>query len=116
MALGRRALAAAHLTRVVRTPALGPVRGTAIEGLARLAVERDPRRAARLVGACASVRESGGGAPPPWLRRRGEAVQTDAEQALGPAEARRAWEEGRRMSTEQAIAYALEEDILAPSA
>jgi hypothetical protein len=46
--------------------------------------------------------------PPPWLKRRGEAVQAEAEQVPGPAEARQAWEEGRRMSTDSAIAYALE--------
>jgi non-specific serine/threonine protein kinase len=45
LALGNRELAAAHLAHVVATPALGPVRGTAIEGLARLTLERDPRRA-----------------------------------------------------------------------
>jgi predicted ATPase/DNA-binding SARP family transcriptional activator len=111
IALGNYELAAADLTRVVRTAALGPVRGTAIEGLARLSLERDPRRAARLVGACASVRESGGGVPPPWLKRRGEAVRAEAEHVLGPAEAGQAWQEGRRMSTDQAIAYALEQDV-----
>ena len=113
IALGNNELAAAHLARVVSTPALGPVRGTAIEALARLSLERDPRRAACLVGACASVRESGGGVPPPWLKRRGEAVVAQAEHVLGPAEARRAWEEGRRMSPEQAIAYALHEGVSA---
>jgi tetratricopeptide (TPR) repeat protein len=108
IALGNHQLAAAQLTRVIRTPALGPVRGTAIEGLARLALEHDPRRAARLVGACASVRESGGGVPPPWLKRRGDAVRTEAEEVLGPSSTQQAWEEGRRLSTNQAIAYALE--------
>ena len=108
---GNHALAAAHLASVVRTPALGPVRGTAIEALARLSLEHDPRRAARLVGACASVRESGGGVPPPWLKRRGEAVRAKAEQILGPAAAQQAWEDGRRMNTEQAIVYALEQDV-----
>jgi hypothetical protein len=106
--LGNQALAAAHFARVAGTPALGPVRGTAIEGLARLTLEQDPRRAARLLGACASVRESGGGVPPPWLRRRGDAVRAEAEQVLGATETQQAWEEGRRMSTERAIAYALE--------
>jgi len=115
IALRNPELAAAHLSHVVRTPALGPVRGTAIEGLARLSLERDPRRAARLVGACASVRESGGGIPPPWLRRRGEAVRAEAEQVLGPAATERAWQEGRQMSTEQAITYALAQDVATTS-
>ncbi len=111
IALGNHELAAAHLHRVVRTAALGPVRGTAIEALARLSLERDPWQAVRLLGACASVRESGGGVPPRWLKRRGEAVLAEAEQVLGPSQARQAWEDGRRLSTEQAIAYALEEEI-----
>ena len=115
IAHGNPDLAEAHLGRVVRTPALGPVRGTAIEALARLSLPCDPRRAARLVGACASVRESGGGIPPPWLRRRGEAVRAEAEQALGAVQARRAWEEGRRMSVSQAIAYALNRPGPTPS-
>jgi hypothetical protein len=109
LVLGDHDLAARHLTLAVGTESLGPVRGTAIEALARLSLESDPRRAARLVGACAAVRESGGGTPPPWLKRRGQAVRAEAETVLGGAEAQRAWDEGRRMSTEQAIAYALEQ-------
>jgi tetratricopeptide (TPR) repeat protein len=108
VALGNHELAVAHLAYAIRTPALGPVRGTALEGLARVELERDPRRALRLVGACAAVRERGGGRPPAWLKRRGEAVRAEAEQVLGKAEAQQVWEEGRRMSTEQAITYALE--------
>jgi predicted ATPase/DNA-binding SARP family transcriptional activator len=108
LALDNHDLAANHLTLAVRIEALGPVRGTAIEALARLSLETDPRRAARLVGACAAVRENGGGTPPPWLKRRGQAVRAEAETILGAAEAQRAWDEGRRMSTAQAIAFALE--------
>lgn len=111
IALGNHDLAAAHLAGVVRIPALGPVRGTAIEALGRLALGHDPRRAARLVGACASVREIGGGVPPPWLKRRGQAVRAEAEQVLGPDATQQAWEEGRRMNTEQAITYALEHNV-----
>jgi predicted ATPase/DNA-binding SARP family transcriptional activator len=116
LTLGNLDAAAAHLARAVSTPALGPVRGTAIEALARLSLADDPRRAARLVGACASVRERGGGVPPPWLKRRGELVRAEAEQVLGPADAQQAWDEGRRMTTEQAIAYALNQDLPTTSA
>lgn len=104
--LGNHELAAAYLRDAARVAGIGPIRGTAIEGLAKVWLESDPRRAARLVGACASVRESGGGVPPGWLKRRGQAVRADAERVLGPAEARQAWEEGRRMSTAEAVAYA----------
>jgi predicted ATPase/DNA-binding SARP family transcriptional activator len=116
LTLGNHDAAAAHLARAVSTPALGPIRGTGIEALARLSLADDPQRAARLVGACASVRERGGGVPPPWLKRRGERVRAEAEQVLGPAEAQQAWDEGRRMSTEQAIAYALNQDVPTTSA
>jgi hypothetical protein len=116
IALGNHEAAAAHLARAVSIPALGPVRGTAIEALARLSLADDPRRAARLVGACASVRERGGGIPPPWLKRRGERIRAEAEQVLGRAEAQQAWDEGRRMRTERAIAYALNRDAPTTSA
>ncbi len=116
IALGNRDAAPTHLARAVSTPALGPVRGTAIEALARLSLSDDPLRAARLVGACASVRERGGGVPPPWLKRRGERVRAEAERVLGSAEAQQAWDEGRRMRTEQAIAYALNQDLPTTSA
>jgi hypothetical protein len=107
--LGNHDLAGAYFRDAIRCAAIGPICGTAIEGLARVWLERDPRRAARLVGACASVRESGGGIPPGWLKRRGQAVHTEAERVIGPAEARHAWEQGRRMSTAEAVAYASEE-------
>jgi hypothetical protein len=115
VSLGNPALAVPHLDRAVRSQALGPIRGTALEALATLALEQDPRRAVRLVGACAAVREAGGGRPPAWLKRRGQSVRTKAERILGPDEPQRIWEEGRRMSTEQAIDYALYHD-LAPTA
>ena len=108
-------LAVTHLDRAVRSQALGPIRGTAVEALARLALAQDPRRAVRLVGACAAIREAGGGRPPAWLKRRGQAVRAEAEHILGADETQRIWEEGRRMSTEQAIAYALDHDA-APTA
>jgi len=103
-------LAVTHLDRAVRSKALGPIRGTAVEALATLVVEQDPERAVRLVGACAAIREAGGGVPPSWLKRRGQAVRAEAERILGPKEVQRIWEEGRRMSTGQAIAYALDHD------
>ncbi|MBV9797678.1 MAG: winged helix-turn-helix domain-containing protein [Solirubrobacterales bacterium] len=113
--LGTPELAVTQLDRAVGTKALGPIRGTGVEALARLALEEDPRRAVRLVGACAAIREAGGGRPPAWLERRGQAVRAEAEHTLGAEETQRIWEEGRRMSPEQAIAYALDHDA-APTA
>ncbi|MBV9197417.1 MAG: winged helix-turn-helix domain-containing protein [Solirubrobacterales bacterium] len=107
---GNPELALTHLDRAVRSQALGPIRGTAVEALARLVLEQNPRRAVRLVGACAAIREAGGGRPPAWLKRRGQAIRAQAEHILGRDETQRIWQEGRRMSTEQAIAYALDHD------
>jgi hypothetical protein len=105
---GEPAVAIEHLTKAVCTEALGPVRGTAMDAFARIALARDPHRAVRLLGACSSIRERGGGRPPAWLRRRGEAVRAEAEARIGEAEAEAAWLAGRLMSTDEAIAYALE--------
>lgn len=85
--LGDHEPAGAYFAGAVQIAAIGPIRGTAIDGLARLALDRDPGRAARLLGASVSVRESGGGVPPRWLKRRAEAVRVEADRVLGPAEA-----------------------------
>ena len=103
----RSRLATDHFHHAVRTDALGPVRGTALDGLAGLSVRDDPMRAMRLLGAATSLRERDGGQPPAWLRRRGAAIRVQAEAHLSGDAARQAWEHGRSMSTEQAIAYAL---------
>jgi hypothetical protein len=72
-------------------------------------VDGTPDRAARLLGAAQALRDT--------IRRRfsaGQARELDAEVALlraalgGPAFAA-AWAEGRAMSLEQAVAYALDE-------
>jgi hypothetical protein len=39
-------------------------------------------------------------------------VQAEAEQVLGAAAAQQAWEDGRRMSVDRAIAYALEQPAI----
>ncbi len=105
---GNRQLAASHLRGALLTEALGPIRGTALDGLARLAVDEDPRRAMRLLAASAALRERDGGRPPAWLRRKAAATRAQAEPLLDPLEAERAWNEGIGMSTEETIAYALE--------
>ncbi len=104
---GNRELAASHLRGALLTEALGPIRGTAVDGLARLAADQDPRRALRLLAASVALRERDGGRPPAWLWRKAYATRAQAEPLLDPLDAQRAWDEGASMSTEETIAYAV---------
>ena len=71
--------------------------------------QAQPERALRLAGAAAALREAtgqprGAAAERPRLER----ALARARAALGPA-APAAWQRGRRMTTEQAVAVALED-------
>ena len=107
---GARAEAAAHLGTALLTPAIGPLRAGALEGFAQLAADADPKRALRLLGAAQSLRERHAGRPPPFIRRRAAAVRARAEQRLARDVAADAWVAGCGMATEEAVAYALEDD------
>jgi hypothetical protein len=106
---GDRELAISHFRAGLLTEMLGPVRGNALDGFAKLALDSDPRRTIRLLGASRALRERYGGRPPPWLKRKAQAIQTEAERRLDARAFKQAWEEGLAMSTEQAITYAFEE-------
>jgi hypothetical protein len=81
-----------------------------LEGLAGLAaMEGEPDRAARLYGAAEALLASVG-AKLHWIDRLGyEAYVAMAREQLGKAAFARAWAEGRAMTAEQAMAYALGE-------
>ncbi len=104
---GESEVAATHFRGALLTDALGPVRAGALDGLAELAGENDPRRAIRLLGAATGLRERHAGRPPPHLRRRAAATRAQAEQRMDPLTAEEAWNEGRRMTTDEALLYAL---------
>ncbi len=104
---GNRQLAAAHLRGAVLTEALGPIRGTALDGFAKLAVDQDPRRALRLLAASTALRERDGGRPPAWIRRKATATRAEAERLLDSLDAERAWAEGTSMTTEETLAHAV---------
>jgi predicted ATPase/DNA-binding SARP family transcriptional activator len=105
---GHHELAEEHLRCGVRTEALGPVRGRAMDYLAKLALERgDPIRAVRLLATSDALRERSGGRPPKWLLRRSERIRREAQGELTPLDAEQAYAEGLAMTTEQAVAYAL---------
>ncbi|MGQ0569585.1 MAG: ATP-binding protein [Armatimonadota bacterium] len=86
---------------------LGTRVGTAesLEALARIA--RDPERAARLVGAAAALREAVGARLPPSDRSDYNRQLEVARASLGDTAFAAAWDQGRAMTLEQAIEYAL---------
>ena len=104
---GQRDRAAIHFLLAVRVQALGPIRAAALEGLAELALEQDPRRSVQLQAAASALRERDDALPPAWRTRRSAEIRAQAQQALDPRVAQQAWEDGQRMTTDEAIAYAL---------
>ena len=89
----------------------------ALPGLAALAgLEGDPARAVRLAGAASALEENAGIWAFPPIRERHERWQQAAERSLDPARRAAAWQEGRAMSIEETIAYALEPSSTKPEA
>ncbi len=92
---------------------LGDQRGIAqsLEGLAPVAAAlAEPHRAARIWGAAERLREEIGAPLPPNERPRYERQVATARAALGSETFAAAWAEGRAMSMEQAIDYALADE------
>jgi DNA-binding NarL/FixJ family response regulator len=84
-----------------------PQVAAALEGFAMLAAaQAQPERALRLAGAAAALRDATGRPRPPAERPRLERALAAARSALGPA-ADAAWQRGRRLTAEQAVAAAL---------
>ncbi|MDP8922072.1 MAG: tetratricopeptide repeat protein [Chloroflexota bacterium] len=79
-----------------------------LEELAELAVARgQPERAARLFGAAAALRETIGAVVGPNDRLEYDRAVATVRAALGEAGLTVGWAEGRALSLEQAVAYAL---------
>ena len=82
-----------------------------LEGFAGLAgAQGQPRRVARLFGAAEGLREAIGVTLPPSVRADYDSTVAAARASLGEAALARAWAEGRAMTLEQAIEYALAEE------
>ncbi len=82
----------------------------ALEGFARLAyAQHQPERAVRLYGAAQALREAIGSPMPPNVGAKYERIQADLRAALGEDGYQAGLDAGRALSTDQAIAYALEE-------
>jgi predicted ATPase/class 3 adenylate cyclase len=70
-------------------------------------VEGRHERALRLAGAAAALKDDIGGGAPAELMRSGESFE-ESNRNLDPETARRAWDEGREMGLDKAVAYSLE--------
>jgi non-specific serine/threonine protein kinase len=80
----------------------------AFAGLA--AAEGQPQRTLRLAGVVDTLQERQGAVLQPTERGRFERRVAGARQALSLADANAAWEAGRAMTPDQAVAYALGEE------
>jgi len=69
---------------------------------------REPEQAARLLGAAEAAREAAGLALVPARRPDRDQIVVTARRTLGEETLAAAWAQGRTMSLEQAVAYALE--------
>jgi hypothetical protein len=81
-----------------------------LEGMAGVALlGGEAGRAARLFGAAEALRETIGAVVGPSDRREYDRMVTAARTALGEEALTARWTEGRAMTLEQAVAYALDE-------
>jgi predicted ATPase/class 3 adenylate cyclase len=79
----------------------------ALERLGSVAVASAPTRAARLLGAATSVRETIGAPLPPYDRAEHDTAVDQVRALLDLADFSAAWADGRAMTLDQAIEYAL---------
>jgi predicted ATPase/class 3 adenylate cyclase len=80
-----------------------------LQGLAAVAIATgDAERGVRLLGANEAIREQLGGGPPPEWLRLGDPL-ADAKRSLGDEACQRAWEAGRDLTVDDAVALALRE-------
>ena len=86
-----------HGRTALHTPSLGPLLGVPLQQLGRVSVEDDPVRALRLLGSAAGHLERTSTVFPGFVQRRADAARHRA--------AAEAFEVGRRMSLEEAIAF-----------
>ena len=101
------ARAGEHFRAALGSPSLGPILGVPLQGLARVFVDRDAVRGMRLLGAGAGQFERTATLDPPFVRHRADATRERGERMIGEVAAARAFDEGRKMSADAAIAYAL---------
>jgi non-specific serine/threonine protein kinase len=103
-------LAASHSRLALGASALGPLLGIPLQVMGRVAQERDPSRALRLLGAASIHLQRTGTVAPPFLQARSDATRSSVEQLVGADAALRLWSEGRRLSLAEAISEAIGDD------
>ena len=103
-----------HCQTALHISNLGSLGGVALHQLSRVNVEEDPAHAMRLMGAAAGYLERTGTVLPPFLQRRADPARERAEQLIGVQTTRREFEDGRRMSIEEAIAFVDGEPAMDP--
>lgn len=109
---GEPAVAHRHLRDALKGRLQAGVTATAVAGLGQLAIADDPRRALRLLGAASGIRDRAGVPRFPFaIQGRFEAARARAERRVNARLATQAWQQGREMATEAAIAYALGEPL-----
>ena len=85
--------------------------GLALDGLAGVAaMQGESRRAVRLLGAGAALRETLGAAMPPAFRTTYDQIMGAARLPMDPPAFEQAWAEGQALTLEEAVAFAMEED------
>ena len=104
--------AAAHYRQALRFgKEMGDVAAMSepLQGLAAVAIATgDVDRGVRLLAANDAVRERLGGGPPPEWLRLGDPL-TDARRSLGDEAYQQAWDAGRELTVDEAVALALRE-------
>jgi DNA-binding CsgD family transcriptional regulator len=106
--------AGTHFRAALAVASLGPILGVPLQGLARALVAGDPARAIRLLGAAAAHFDRTGTLQPGFVQRRADATYDRGVQLLGAGAAARAFDDGRRMSTDEAIGFALSGPVETP--
>ena len=107
--LDRPAAARMNLRAALEVGPQAGVTATAVLGLGQLAIANSPRRALRLFGAAYGIRDQTG--PPRFpllIERRLEDALHAARRRINPRAGQLAFEEGRRMNVEEAMACGLE--------
>ncbi|GAC1327210.1 MAG: hypothetical protein NVSMB22_18640 [Chloroflexota bacterium] len=92
-----------HARMALRTPSLGPLLGVVLHQLGRATLAKDPASALRLMGAATGHLQRTGTVLPAFLQRRADTARERATQLLGQQNAMQRFEEGRKMTTEEAI-------------
>jgi DNA-binding NarL/FixJ family response regulator len=100
-----------HGIEALSTESIAPLHAVALQQIARVAVERDPGQALRLLGAAAELLDHDGTDEPAFLAMRAAAARERAAGLVGAATASRLLEEGRHLNAEEVRELAEQDSI-----